>query len=457
MPAQALTFEQRGLPTFWLVATSLGWALVPLTHLQTAFRTYAEIARQLPVYALVGFLLGAATGLGQALVLRQNGRLAWRWWLASAVGFALALPLALVVVTLIPSFFFAARGANPWFLPLSEPAGTFFNPLPNVMALCGGVVGAAQWLALRRLLPRARPAMALLWIFGAWASLSIGLAIGEIARTVALGFGWTGVTRGLFGRAVAGAAIGLFTGTLLILLTRESQRLGQLPGSGPKSSAVTPHLFLAVLLGALLTCGCAGLPPPFGPPTESPFATPTAAHLFGPPPPPATPPPPLLPTLAHNPELANDPDLMLFMTALADHGVTPLSSDTSQNPILRPAPGLGYRLPQGHLHVHVYPTAADAHRRAPQARAELAQSIADWIGTPHLFECGRLLAMYFGDDPAELAAVDEACTARQSAPGTPTPAPTSAARRILRGVLAARQSSCACRRERDQHQWNRRP
>ena len=160
-------------------------------------------------------------------------------------------------------------------------------------------------------------------------------------------------------------------------------------------------LALAAAL-TVLASGCAGLPPPFGPPTESPF---------GSPPPPATPPPHSVPTLAHNPEIANDPDLILFMTALADRGVTPLSVDTSQNEILRPAPGLGYRLDRGHLHVHVYPTTADAHRRATQARVELAQSIADWIGSPHLFECGRLLAMYFGDDPGELTAVDEACAA----------------------------------------------
>jgi hypothetical protein len=68
MQAPDLGFDRRGVPTLWLLATSLGWALVPLTPLQTTIRTYAEIARQIPVYVLVGLLVGTATGLGQALV-----------------------------------------------------------------------------------------------------------------------------------------------------------------------------------------------------------------------------------------------------------------------------------------------------------------------------------------------------------------------------------------------------
>jgi hypothetical protein len=76
---------------------------------------------------------------------------------------------------------------------------------------------------------------------------------------------------------------------------------------------------------------------------------------------------------------------------------------------LRPAPGLAYRLDNGWLHVHAYPTAADAHQRAQQVPAELDQSIADWVATPHFFECGRLLAVYFGDDAAVLGALGEVC------------------------------------------------
>jgi hypothetical protein len=147
--------------------------------------------------------------------------------LASTLGYGLALPAGLVVVTLIPSLFRVVSGDTPWFLPLSEPGGTMFWPRPAVLALCGGVVGAAQWLALRRHLPRARLAMALLWVFGAWMSLSVGLAVGALVRTGMLGFDWPVFARGLIGQATAGAVIGLLTGALLIVLLREAQRLAR--------------------------------------------------------------------------------------------------------------------------------------------------------------------------------------------------------------------------------------
>jgi hypothetical protein len=152
-----------------------------------------------------------------------------------------------------------------------------------------------------------------------------------------------------------------------------------------------------------------------GQPTESPVGSAS---------PPATAAPQFAPTLAHNPEIVNDADLLRFLAELEARGVSPLSVDDSQNPILLPAPGLAYRLDSGHLHVHVYPSAAEAHQRAQQVPAELAQSIADWVGTPHFFECGRLLAVYFGDDAVELAAVGGACAV--VTPGlVPTPMPAS--------------------------------
>ena len=228
MNEMARGLDRRGFTALWMLTTGLGWALVPLTPLQSEFRTYAEIVRQLPVYALVGLLLGVTTGLGQALVWRLQGQPAAQWWWASALGYGVALPLALIGFTLIPSFFSALRGQNPFFLPFSDPGSTEFFALPQTLALCGGIVGAAQWLALRRLLPRSTLSMALLWVFGAWLSLSLGLGLGAYVRQFVSGFGWPEIVPGIMGRTVAGAAIGVLTGVLLIGLMHEARRLSDL-------------------------------------------------------------------------------------------------------------------------------------------------------------------------------------------------------------------------------------
>ena len=73
-------FKRPGDVSLWVLATSVGWALVPFTALQPEFRTYAEIARQLHVYCFVGLLLGLTTGLLQAVVWKLMGQPGARWW-----------------------------------------------------------------------------------------------------------------------------------------------------------------------------------------------------------------------------------------------------------------------------------------------------------------------------------------------------------------------------------------
>ncbi len=221
-----MRFGRPGLPLLWMLATSLGWALAPFTPLQTTFRTYAEIVRQAPMYALVGLLLGVTTGLGQALVWKLQGRPAAQWWWATACGFGLALPLGLVAATVLPTFFSVLLSQDPsGFLPWTEPGGAVFWPLPTALALCGGIVGLAQWLVLRQLISQIKVSMALLWVFGVWLSLSLGMYLGALTRQWAESFGPTIAVPGLIGRAAAGAAIGLFTSILLSVLLREAQPL----------------------------------------------------------------------------------------------------------------------------------------------------------------------------------------------------------------------------------------
>jgi hypothetical protein len=78
------------------------------------------------------------------------------------------------------------------------------------------------------------------------------------------------------------------------------------------------------------------------------------------------------------------------------------------------------------------PTSACAALRGQVARAtEAAVRTArpgmplptDRVPTPHFFECGRLLAMCFGDDPMTLSALGELCPANpQAATGPLRPA-----------------------------------
>src|SRR5689334_1003742 len=98
-------FDRPGNVALWVLATSVGWTLVPLTMLGTEFRTYAEIARQVPVYGFVGLMLGLITGFLQAVVWKLMGKPAARWWWTTALGYGLALPLSLITFTLIPSIF----------------------------------------------------------------------------------------------------------------------------------------------------------------------------------------------------------------------------------------------------------------------------------------------------------------------------------------------------------------
>jgi hypothetical protein len=217
--------EQPSDTALWVLATSVGWALVPFTALDVSFRTYAEIVRQLPVHGLVGLVLGMTTGLSQAVVWNKQGRPSARWFLATALGYGIAFPTCLILFTLMTTFSWTQFGQHTPLLQWTEPGTIVFYPLLQTLALSGGIVGAAQWLALRRLLPRARRAMTLLWVFGVWLSLNLGMYLGALVRAWALGLGWHGQVPGLLGRTVAGATIGLLTSVLITILLRELQRM----------------------------------------------------------------------------------------------------------------------------------------------------------------------------------------------------------------------------------------
>ena len=101
MTTRTMATDGAALPITWLLGTAAGWSLVPLVLFQQTMRTYLEVVQALPVYLLLGLVVGALTGLGQRLM--WPGASARRWLWATVLGYGLALPAGLIIGVLIPS------------------------------------------------------------------------------------------------------------------------------------------------------------------------------------------------------------------------------------------------------------------------------------------------------------------------------------------------------------------
>jgi hypothetical protein len=198
--------SKRSLWVAWTVVTAMAWVIVPLHLLNASIQTLPEVLPLLVVYTLVGAGLGLATGTFQGLVLRMAGRPVKGWWLDSLTGFALALPLGLVIDVLVELVVWGLKGQTF----LAPGSGLFYTPYP-LSAIAGGfVAGLVQWRSLRPLFPKAGRKEAALWVAGAWLSICLGafFARGGYALTLLV----------ILASLLAGAASG---GVLVILLAHK--------------------------------------------------------------------------------------------------------------------------------------------------------------------------------------------------------------------------------------------
>jgi hypothetical protein len=212
------------LAVLWLLGSAIVWAVVPVVLQGQTLRTYREIVAALPVYLLLGLLVGAATGLGQALAWRLPRRAAGRWLWASVAGYGLALPGGLSVGTLL-----LARSFNfPW----SVPGSLSYSPFPADLVYAGFLAGLCQLAALRAVLDRPTLAMRALWLFGAWLGIGLGLFAGGMAATLLVGIpGLVDSFVGALYRVVWGVGWGVTVAVVssgvLWILRRETGRLTQ--------------------------------------------------------------------------------------------------------------------------------------------------------------------------------------------------------------------------------------
>ena len=173
-------FNRIWLLVLWIGASILGWAIAPISAFDSTLKTYAALAMQMLGFLLCGVLMGAVIAIGQSSALRRYKHVDARGWLwATFIGYALYLPAGLALHTVL---MFPVWGID--FLPLAQPGTVSFITLPQSVMYGGLVVGLAQWLALQSFAPRRDWVMAMLWIFGTWASIVVGWLLGSITYGV---------------------------------------------------------------------------------------------------------------------------------------------------------------------------------------------------------------------------------------------------------------------------------
>jgi len=166
---------------WWLLATAGGWIVgtaiaVVLAAIAKMWRVlqnaeYIYAFRAGVVFGSAGLVVGMVVGLGQWLVLRGRIRGAGWWILGTTVALGLGNAAGEIV------FSWIANSLGPWkFVPFARAMWCWISG----GAMCGLILGVAQWLVLRR---RARsagwwiPANILSWAAGAISGQYAGCAV----------------------------------------------------------------------------------------------------------------------------------------------------------------------------------------------------------------------------------------------------------------------------------------
>lgn len=111
-------------------------------------------------------------------------------------------------------------------------------------------------------------------------------------------------------------------------------------------------------------------------------------------------------------ELPDHEDIAPLLTALRTAGHTLEGPEESDAALLRPEPGIAYRLDEhGWLHLHVFPDERLAQVRADRIPYEMSNQSIDWVAPPHVYRCGRVIALYLGTDEDVEAVLNQHCLA----------------------------------------------
>ena len=107
--------------------------------------------------------------------------------------------------------------------------------------------------------------------------------------------------------------------------------------------------------------------------------------------------------------VADAPAVMRVTSALSERGHTPEPSGESRVEFLADAQGQSYRIGEGWLLLHLYPTAEAAAGKTAEIQRGLDNPVADPPAPPHAFRCDNVIALYMGTDEEVTAALTELC------------------------------------------------
>ncbi len=184
----------------WTLATAAGWGLagfagLPVGRVMVAEGSVGVIFSVAFNMGLLGALIGALIGVFQWLFLRRRIPLAGWWILATALGWGVGLPAALLINLL------AGVGLSAFLYGV----------------VVGGMVGAAQWVLLKRFTtPAGR------WVWASVVAFPVGISVSGLVEQV----GWFAAAilwdRLHWWMAISGGAagivVGMWTGITLLAL-----------------------------------------------------------------------------------------------------------------------------------------------------------------------------------------------------------------------------------------------
>lgn len=84
--------------------------------------------------------------------------------------------------------------------------------------------------------------------------------------------------------------------------------------------------------------------------------------------------------------------------------------DIPPTAMLAPAPGAGYRLGDGWLHVHWYPNPEAASQKVDELTGDPRWAVSEWVDL-HFYRCDVVIALYVSTDSGALAALHDECGA----------------------------------------------